>query len=476
MRPTRICSSALRCDRRAVDLFHPAVLSILLIFLLPAASRGQPDPLTLNQAVARALEKYPAIGASQAQVAAAAAGIRAARTSYLPRVDALAQANRATRNNVAGLLFPQGLPTISGPATDQYSAAEVWGSAVGVMVAWEPFDFGLRSANVAVAEAARTRADAATARTRLEVATLAADTFLTLLAAEQTGRASEAGVERSGTFLRVVQSLVQADIRPGVELSRARAEDSAARTQLIQARQAVAVARALLASLLGLEPPEATIAPGHLLELPPAAENAAAAVTGNPAAVEQDTAIREARARLASVERGYYPRFNLLGSVFARGSGAHADGTLGAGSDGLQPDIRNWAVGLTASFPLMDFASLNARRASEAARVQGETSRYQQVVEDLKGRLNASLAASDAARQIAANTPVQLDAAQATHRQAVARYSAGLSTVVDVSDAQRLLTQAEIDDALAKLGVWRALLSVAAAQGDLQPFLQRASR
>ena len=476
MLPKRIFRSALRRSRRAAAFCHSAVLGVLLLFFLPTASRAQPALLTVNQVVERALQKYPAVGVSQAQVTAAAAGIRVARTSYLPRIDAVAQANRATRNNVAGLLFPQGLPTISGPASDQYSAAQIWGSAVGLMVAWEPFDFGLRSANIAVAEAARTRADAAVARTRLEVTTLAADSFLTLLAAEQTVKAAEAGVERSDVFLRVVESLVQAEIRPGVELSRSRAENSAARTLLIQSRQAVAVARALLARLLGLEPSEVRIAAGRLLGLPSAAENAPSLVTENPAALEQDTAIQEAKARLKSIERGYYPRFNLLGSVYARGTGVLANGTLLTGTEGLTPDTRNWAVGFAASFPLMDFASLRARQASEAARVEGETSRYQQIVEDLKGRLNASLAAADAAQEVAANTPVQLEAAQATHRQAVARYGAGLSTVVEVSDAQRLLIQTEIDDALAKLGVWRALLSVASAQGDLQPFLQRASR
>jgi outer membrane protein len=476
MPPTPVFSSASRCDRRAAGVFHPTVLGILLIVFLPTASRAQPDLLTVNQVVARALEKYPAVGVSRADVTAAAAGIRLARTSYLPRIDAVAQANRATRNNVAGLLFPQGLPAISGPASDQYSGAAIWGSAVGVTVAWEPVDFGLRSANIAVAEAAKTRADAAASRTRLEVATLAADSFLTQLAAEQIVKAAQAGVERSDVFLRVVESLVQAEIRPGVELSRGRAENSAARTQLIQSRQAVAVAQALLASLLGLEPPEARIAAGLLLELPPGAAGAPNLVTGNPAVLEQDTVVQETRARLKSLERSYYPRLSLLGSVYARGTGAHLDGTIGAGSDGLKPDTRNWAVGVTASLPLMDFASLRARQASEAARVEGETSRYQQIVEDLKGRLNASLAAVDAARQIAANTPVQLEAAQATHRQAVARYGAGLSTVIEVSDAQRLLTQAEIDDALAKLGVWRAMLLVASAQGDLQPFLQRAGQ
>ena len=35
---------------------------------------------------------------------AAAAGIQLARTAYLPEVDALAQMNRATRNNVFGML------------------------------------------------------------------------------------------------------------------------------------------------------------------------------------------------------------------------------------------------------------------------------------------------------------------------------------------------------------------------------------
>lgn len=425
--------------------------------------------------MSQALQKYPAIGVSQAQVTAASAGIRAARSSYLPRVDAVAQVNRATRNNVAGLLFPQGLPSISGQAVEQNSMANVWGTAVGFVVSWEPFDFGLRRANVAVAEVAKTRADAAVTRTSLEVATLAADSFLTLLAAEQTVRAAEAGVKRSEVFLRVVESLVRSKIRPGVELSRSRAENSAAKTQLIQAMQSVGIAQALLARLLGLEPPAVRVAAGRLLDLPPVDVQPARSVVQNPAALEQGTAVEEAKARLKSLERAYYPRFNLLASTYARGTGASNGSTMG-GVNGLGPNIANWAVGFTANLPIMEFASLRARKDVEAARIQAETSRYRQIVVDLKGRLDASLAAADAARQIADNTPVQVEAAAATHRQSMARYSAGLGTVVEVSDAQRLLTQAEIDDSLAKLGVWRALLAVASTRGDLQPFLDSASR
>ena len=113
--------------------------------------------------------------------------LQLARTAYLPRADVLAQLNRATRNNVFGLLLPQStLPTISGPPNPENDMTNVWGSAVGFLVSWEPFDFGLRRANVEVAEAGRARAQAAVERTRFDVATAAADAYLTLLAARQT--------------------------------------------------------------------------------------------------------------------------------------------------------------------------------------------------------------------------------------------------------------------------------------------------
>jgi outer membrane protein TolC len=73
---------------------------------------------------------------------------------------------------------------------------------------------------------------------------------------------------------------------------------------------------------------------------------------------------------------------------------------------------------------------------------------------------------------VAANTPIQLEAARQAAQQAEARYKAGLGIIVEVADAQRLLTQAEIDDALARLGVWRAELALGVAQGDLTAFFR----
>src|ERR1035438_5028853 len=128
---------------------------MLAVVVASPAQQAAPAPgLTLSQAVEGALRNYPSIQVSQEQINAAAAGIQLARTAYLPRVDALAQVNRATRNNVFGLLLPQGvIPAISGPVLGTNTFAMAWGSAIGVLVTWEPFDFGLRQANVTAATA-----------------------------------------------------------------------------------------------------------------------------------------------------------------------------------------------------------------------------------------------------------------------------------------------------------------------------------
>jgi outer membrane protein TolC len=162
--------------RRA--LFQPWIFAgTLLAGHLGAQSA--PAPITLSGAIEAALKNYPSIRVSQEKANAAAAAIQLARTAYLPRVDALAQVNRATRNNVFGQLFPQSvIPSISGPVLGSNNTGTAWGSALGGLVTWEPFDFGLRAANTSVASAARTQAEAAVKRTRFDVAAAAADAYL----------------------------------------------------------------------------------------------------------------------------------------------------------------------------------------------------------------------------------------------------------------------------------------------------------
>ena len=196
----------------------------------------------------------------------------------------------------------------------------------------------------------------------------------------------------------------------------------------------------------------------------------------NPLSVEQNAAVEQLRAQLRILERSYFPRFYLQGAAYARGTGAEVNGTNLGGLNGLAPTTQDYALGFTVTFPVMDRTSIQAREVGQSAAIRAETARYQQIATDLKARFNVAVATLGGARNVAANTPVQVAAARAATEQATARYRAGLGNIDEVAEAQRLLAQAEIDDALARLVVWRALLGVATATGDLQPFLAEASQ
>ncbi|MDQ2900559.1 MAG: TolC family protein, partial [Acidobacteriota bacterium] len=266
------------------------------------------------------------------------------------------------------------------------------------------------------------------------------------------------------------------ELRPGADASRAEAELAAARTQLIQAEQATDIARANVAQFTGIEPAQIAISSRQLLELPPEQATSPLNTSANPIAVEQNAAVEQAKAQMSALERSYFPRFYLQGSAYARGTGAELDGRLLGGLGGLGPNTQNYALGLTVTFPVMDLPAIQAREAAQSATVRVQTARSQQVATELRTQWNIAVATVNGARRIAANTPIQISAARASARQATARYQTGLGNIEAVAEAQRLLTQAEIDDALARLGVWRGLLGIATAAGDIQPFLAEASR
>lgn len=433
-------------------------------------------PMSLAEAVERARTVYPSVQVSRAQVEAAAAGIRLARTSYLPRLDTIAQVNRATRNNIYGMLLQQPvISPISGPPVMENSGASVFGSAVGLLVDWEPFDFGFRKSNLDYADATRQRAEAAVLRTQFEAASAAADAYLSILAAQQTVKAAAASVERSKSLLTAVEALVRAELRAGADAAVARAEAASAQAQAVRARQAVADAKALLASLTGEPPDRILVAGAKLLTLPGGESKEPAQIEANPLAQEQAAVVEEARAKLRTFDRVWVPRFTVQGTTYARGTGARPDFTTLGGANGLAPNYYNWGLGFSMKFPLLDLASIRAQQSRQAAVVRGEESRQKLIATELEMKRNRAQAALTAARELVDLTPTQLEAARAAESQAQARYRAGLATIVEMAETQRTLAQAEIDDGLAKLGVWRALLALSAAEGDLAPFLQKAA-
>jgi outer membrane protein TolC len=426
--------------------------------------------LTLGDAVRQALAQDEAVTAAAAEREAAAIGIDVARHAYRPRLDALATVNRATHNNISGLLFPQAvISPISGPPSIDNSPSSVWGTALGALVTWQPIDFGARGAAVDVARAGEARGRAAEATVRLDRAARAADAYLSVLAAEATLRGAEAAEARAGVLQTVVDALVRGELRPGLDAATAKAERAAATMQVVQARRAVGAARATLAAVLGA-PAASPLVP---LPPPPAASDATAVSAAHPALAEWQAAADEAAAREHAARRSADPVVAVQGTVYGRGTGVLDDNTSGTGANGLGLEAYNWALGLTVSVPVLEWLNKGDREAVELLRHKAAEARRQDTNRELQRRVEVARHERDAARDVATQARVMAEVARQVAAQAQARYQAGLTGITEVADAERRLAQADIDLGLADLAIWRAQLILAHAAADgVETFLR----
>ena len=230
--------------------------SLLLLILFPYHTAAQisgdtAKALTLEDALNYALQHYPAVRASLEQVSAARAGVTLARTQYLPQLSGVYQDSRATQNQVPGIWLPTADDADRRRARRRIQRAELLGQPDGAFFSWEPIDFGLRPAMVALARSAQDKSNADLAVTRLQVAAAVGELIFDGAGGQQAVTAAQANVDRWQVFNQSVHTLVDNDLRPGADASRADAQLALAKTQLYQAQQAEQAALATLAALMG---------------------------------------------------------------------------------------------------------------------------------------------------------------------------------------------------------------------------------
>ena len=434
---------------------------------------GGARTLNLTQVIGAARASYPAIQAAQSQQRAAQGAVGVAKTAYLPRTDLLWQTNRATANNIYGLLLPQGvISTISGPVINSDVSRSAWSSGGGALLSWQPFDFGVRGARVKAAREGGEAAKQAATLTELQVAANAGSAFFDLTAAQQLVTVAEANVKRNETFDKVVHVLTENSLRPGADASQADAQLALARNELIQAQTQVAIHRSAVARYLQVSGGQIAIDSSQILGPIPANDPETIPATTHPAVLQEGSLIRQQEAQKRVLDRSYVPYFSTLGAVSGRGAGTDLSGNFPGGTAGLAPNTFNWAAGVQVTFSAFDYFGLREQKRVQTANVQAEHARYSQALDDTSIAIEQARATVAGARQMAANTPIELTSAQASEQQQQARYRSGLATVADVAAAEGVLAQAEADNVIAQLSVWRGELGIAAAQGDLQPFLK----
>lgn len=460
-----------------------AVLAAAIVASLggaPASATAQPAAsMSVVDAVRAAQQAHPAVRAARARSDAAAGSIELARLTYQPRTDLHVQEVRATRNNISGLVLPQPvLPQISGPVLDDTSGRARWNSAIGGLVAWEPFDFGWRRARTELATAETRQVATSVDTTALDVSTAAAEAFLAALAAAESERVARSNVERMETFARTVHALAKSELRPGADAARADAELARARTQLAQAEQGLEVARIALAEAAGLETPPTTLLGGRLLTAAPgsASPSTSSSPADHPQVRSQAAAVDTVRARQRVIETSAMPKIQLVGALASRGSGFAPDGALETDAGrGLLPNVGNWAVGASVSYALHERAERRVRRRIEGDNERAERARLDAVSLAISSQQRQAKALLRGARRVAEQVGVQLSSARDAQSQARSRFDQGLASVTEVAEADLLLARAEADDVVARIGVWRGLLAVARTSGAIDGWLALAA-
>jgi len=161
-----------------------------------------------------------------------------------------------------------------------------------------------------------------------------------------------------------------------------------------------------------------------------------------------------------------------------RGSGLNVTTAKSGGQDGdgLLPLVPNYQAAVIINWNFLDIFILKAEKKVQNERIEEQRQDMSLVLQNLKTQAMQARSRVKAAVALAENMPIQVKAAAMAASQAEARYKTGLGSVAQVAEANQVLAQSRAQEAIARVGVWRALLAVASVHGDIKPFLAEADR
>ncbi|MBX9689009.1 MAG: TolC family protein [Candidatus Obscuribacterales bacterium] len=439
-------------------------------------------PLTLYAAVTYADRNYPSIRKNRALEQAARKNVSVQKLNeYLP--DSLFQYQEimSSHNKISQVFFGSPVfPAMAGPGERGIDMSPIFYSGAGFSLDWAPLDFGLHKARINLSKTQSEQASAQFELSRFDVSVAVASAFLDLVEALEQVKAAELNLASFSQFRTIVDAQVNASLKPGADASLAEAQLANARNQVIRANLSRDLAIANLANAIGEGGKDLSINPAGFASDAPnnKFQQAAPLLDEVPILRSAKVAVKSAKAQRRILDKEYYPVFHFLGGVQTRGSGLALNGRerQSLGADGVFPVIPNYQAALVINWNFLDYYRLREQKRVQDQRIIAQEEDYKLILQNLKAENARAQARVKTAIQLAENMPVQVNAASLAVKQAEARYKTGLGSVAQVAEANTVLAQSRMQDALARVGIWRALLSVAAAHGDLKPFLAEAQR
>jgi outer membrane protein len=426
---------------------------------LPSQLQPLIDPATASMPITRAeaerlaLKNNPRITASHLLALAAGQVTRETRSGELPQISAAITAEKAEDGSRIG----------AGELTDSrlYTHAGAGGSLSQLIT-----DFGHTRDLVATSKLQQKAQDQTALATEQDVLLATDQAFYRLLNAQSLLDVAKATVAARGDVQNLTSALTKSALKSDLDLNIASADLSQAQLLELDAENGVASASAALAAVLAapadtlyraVEDPENALPP-------PPWPNSSAAIDASAQAQRPD--LQALRFNAAADQKfAAAQQLQHLPTISALAIG----GITPVAPDGVF--VPNWyaAGGVNLSLPLFTGFRIDAQAQEARLRQQAAEKQAQELSDTIARDVRVALLnAQTAFRRIAVADQFRKQTAQAL-ALAQTRYKLGLSSIVELSQAQLQTTQAAVAAVNARYDYLLSLRSLDYARGQLAP-------
>ena len=439
--------------------------------------RAEAQVLPVNEAVNLALHNYPSIKAREAQVRSGMATVVETKDRRLPSLNLFEQLDAGTSNNLGAAYFSGGIvPSVSGVSARAENIGTVSTGNIGVAyLQWQASNFGGYKAGVREAYS-RLKVDTMDLeRERFYITSMVLQSYLDLIRNYELSIVQYENLQRADTIRLAIRNYVLSGLRPGVDSSLAEAEYSKAKLNYMDVYNSFRQSKVALSLLTALD--TASIGPDTvndnlLLGVLRTASYRDSAWTGHPFLNYFHSIYDNSLERERLIRKSYMPKLYVLAAGWVKGSGIRPDGSIDKDlASGLGYTRYNYLFGLGITYDLFDLRREKDRLNVQKYQTEAALHNYEQQQRILS---NASLQASVNLRTAIdkfGEIPVQLNAARAAYDQRLTQYNAGLSNIIDLTNALYVLNRAQTDLIQTKDGVWRAIVQKAYAENGIYQLL-----
>jgi outer membrane protein len=405
---------------------------------LPPSPLMAPDlpVMSLDQLIQIGLDNQPRIRSAQAALEGADAQVGIARSNYFPRIDTTLGYRRETANIAGGVsassgnIQPRRVTDISVNRQD-----------LTARFSQNVFDSFRREWTIQATREDQNAAKFDVSTARQDVILNVQTAYYNYLLARRLVDVNQEAVRRNIQSLERARGFFEVGTRPKIDVTRAQVDLANAELALVRARNGVAVAFAALNNAIGVPEHPFYRVPDELEIPPPALKPEELLTTLEESirmALENRTELRALRARIRSAEADLtLAKRNFLPSISADANWNYRGQVL--------PYAPNWAVGATLTVPVLNpplFSQVDAAAASLASAQASEEITAQNIALEVQ----QSFVDLVSARERIRTAEVLVTQARENLDLAQGRYQVGVGPLIDVTDAELALTQAESEN------------------------------